>query len=969
MKIQKVAPIFILSLLCVVFSAEAYAQLEVKVRAGSHENYDRIVFDSPEEIVYRQSQDKDANEVALSFDKKINYRQEDISVENLPLILKTDFSNNAKVSVQTVPNVKIRAFNIGNKIILDVIRTDKTKEVETVKRADEKTKASTLEEAADLLKLVKENQEPLSPEKAEPTPVEDVKEPLVISVTSTEVMGVSVFQRFGYLWIVTDQDNMLSYPSINGAEKDKVEPFDKVKIVGGSAFRTKMPKNTYIYAQGGGLSWQLILTPEKKSKKETQPERIYSSGESGKGSLIWPFVQKRAVLTLKDPAVGDEIKVVTTISSNELAGVPKQFVDLSTYQSYVGLAFLPLNDTVTARVSARGVEVDSADGLNLATQADMALYKMNTEEESSYFEEEEVTEEKDFRKIFDMKRWTMGGVRKIDENQQALMNGMMRRNQNERVESLITLAKLNLANGYAAESSGFLNVAQNIEKSLNKNPEFLALSGAAKALNSQFDLSYKSLNEPVLDGYDEIMYWRSFSLAGLEDWSQAGKILPKKISTIRNYHPYVRGRMALVLAEVALRSGDTPLAEKYLDMVDEIDGFLNEGNSAYLDYLKGELYRQKIDPERAIKYWEPLSKGHDDLYRTKAGLALTRLQLEENTITPAEAIDRMERLKYSWRGDDLEATVNKRLGEAYIQYGDFLKGLGILRSASANFKNTETGREMTNLMSTTFKDIFLTNEDMKISPIDYITIFEEFKELTPAGETGDQLILSLAEKMIEMDLLGRAAELLDHQTNFRLKGKQAGEVGLRLATVHLIDGAPEKALAVLEKAEKDFSNNATTENLTRISVLRAHAMAKLGENDVAMKQLLGLPLNEEVLRLKADISWQAAKWIDAAKTLEQLVKSKELNKQKSLMQEDASLILNWAIALNLSNNRPALMALQRQYGEVMNASKLADQFEVVTRERQKATLMSRQEMLNIVDEVNIFGDFIKSYHTPSSSSQ
>lgn len=69
-----------------------------------------------------------------------------------------------------------------------------------------------------------------------------------------------------------------------------------------------------------------------------------------------------------------------------------------------------------------------------------------------------------------------------------------------------------------------------------------------------------------------------------------------------------------------------------------------------LNYLMGEAARQKGDAAKAIELWQPQIKGKDYLYRAKAGLSLTRLELDQKKIKPAEAIDRLEALRYSWRG-------------------------------------------------------------------------------------------------------------------------------------------------------------------------------------------------------------------------------------------------------------------------------------------------------------------------------
>lgn len=960
--------------LTLIIPAQAWAQQNVKIRFGKHDNYDRIVFDWPVETVFRHSFDKSSGEVSILFNKKAKFSYDSAMLNKAGLITSIDVTDAPRVLIKTKSNIDSRAFSIGKRVIVDVISTKPPPAVQNTHTADQHVKSNIptanikqndaarieadIKQKAQILDVIAETKQKVrSKPKQPPAPIE---EPLEIRISATKSLGLAVFQRFGYLWIVTDQSEMISYPVIDGAENEKIPPFEKLEVLGGTAFRTQMPQGIHLYAQGGGLNWRLVLTPEDKQAPSQSPDRKYDN--IGSGKVFWPLAMRTAVLKLQDPIAEDEFFVVTTLSSEEKSGDQYRFIDFKTFPSIVGMALSPLSEGLKVVPVSQGVEISLEQGLEMLNKTDISSDKLNMVKEAAYYHSDEIEEDKDFRKIFDMKRWSMGGVIKIEENQRAIISSMMNKNEPAKLESLLTLAKLNISNGYASEAKGFLLAALSMDKHLNENPGFRALQGAAAALNYQYDDAYRALKHKELDQYDEIKYWRSFALAGLDDWNQAGENLLKQTAALENYHPFIRGRMSLSMAEVALRKGNTILAEHYLDIAGNIEDMLGLSGQAKLKYLKGELYRQKSDLKRALKYWKELSLGKDDLYRTKAGMALTKLQLSEDQITPAKAIDNMEHLRFAWRGDELEASINKGLGEVYIGYGDYLKGLGTLRTAAANFPNTPTGHKMTQMMSQTFRDIFLTDKYKNISPVDYITIFEEFKELTPAGKEGDRLVQSLAEKMIEMNFLGRASGLLQHQIDYRLKGREAGEAALRLAAVHIMDGEPDSAMAAIKRAVKEIPPaQQSKEDSKKIALLKAHALSRQGQIDRAMQELDGLEKSEDIFVLKADIAWQGGQWNLVAKNLEKIIRLKKLKPQDKLTEDDAEIILNWAIALNLSNNRPALGTLGRQYSSIMSKTKFARQFDVVSRQRQNATLVSREEMQTIIDEVNIFGNFVGSY--------
>src|SRR5438874_9635028 len=53
-------------------------------------------------------------------------------------------------------------------------------------------------------------------------------------------------------------------------------------------------------------------------------------------------------------------------------------------------------------------------------------------------------------------------------------------------------------------------------------------------------------------------------------------------------------------------------------------------------------------------------------------------------------------------------------------------------------------------------------------------MFYEYPELTPIGRRGDEMIRRLADRLVAVDLLDQASELLQYQVDKRLEGAGAG---------------------------------------------------------------------------------------------------------------------------------------------------------------------------------------------------
>jgi predicted negative regulator of RcsB-dependent stress response len=469
-----------------------------------------------------------------------------------------------------------------------------------------------------------------------------------------------------------------------------------------------------------------------------------------------------------------------------------------------------------------------------------------------------------------------------------------------------------------------------------------------------------------LDRYDEINYWKAAALAGVEDWQQADKVMPTKFLTLEEYPKHIKQPLTLALTEVALRAGNVYIAEQLLSGIQDDYPEMSIARQSAWKYLQGEMERQSGNPEQALKNWEQLLTGKDDYHRAKAGLSVTRMQLERQKITPSKAIDRLEGLRYAWRGDELETVINYRLGQVYIENDDYLKGLGVLRNAVGLSPDSKVSQEVADYMTDTFRRLFTDGTLEMVSPLDAISIYDEFKELTPTGEQGNVFVQNLAERLVNAELLGRAAALLEDQMKFRLKGVPQAKVGVRLAAIRLIDNQPKGALEALDVATKALRGvGGETALKNEIKMLRARSYSKTGEANRALRLLQGLPNNLKLAKLRADIAWNGGLWGDAAKAFKALMDYEAISKTRPMNEYQENLVLNYSIALNLSGDRSSLAKLRTRFGDLMNQSEKARIFNLVTRPRQLGLVEDRESIMSLISEVNLFGEFLESYRKSS----
>ena len=131
-----------------------------------------------------------------------------------------------------------------------------------------------------------------------------------------------------------------------------------------------------------------------------------------------------------------------------------------------------------------------------------------------------------------------------------------------------------------------------------------------------------------------------------------------------------------------------------------------------------------------------------------------------------------------------------------IEKKDYASALGHLREAVSHFPKNKTTKEMSQRMKRTFVELFLNGKADELSAISSLALYFEFKELTPLGKQGDAMIQRLADRLADVDLLDRAARLLEHQVRHRLRGAEKVKVQTRLAVLYLLAGGqPDSAEA------------------------------------------------------------------------------------------------------------------------------------------------------------------------------
>lgn len=976
----------------------AMPALAVEMRGSDQKGYSRLVFDWGKVAAYQVTQSKPGT-LNITFKDEGNIANGGQKFSNI-LGITVVSQNPLTLSIKIPEQATFRDFQVANRIILDVYdppgRVQKKEEV-SKKKDDkkEKIKEAKKEKKPETPKseVVKEETKPLAPKeepikekimtqapsatKAEvvevaakdlPPPV-DNRPSNLITMSAVDSVGMAVFERDDMIWLVVDKGDTMLAPQVSGPNARHFLPVENVDIDGGKVFRVAAMDNARIRGQGGGLLWRLVVPAGPAKTKPTVPQRLDDNPSDLRGAkIVWPFEEARRVFKMDDPVSGMPMFVVTVASAKKYAGDPVRFIDFDVIQSPVGLAIVSKVDDLDVAVTSDGnVEVSRPGGLAVTPEETFAAM------EAASLKKVQPGSQKNAKRIFDFQNWQMGGMEALDQNRNLIMTTAGAQSGSDRVQGILTLAKMYLSNGLWAEAKGFLDFAEGDMPELNQNPAFIALYGAAQALGWESEPAFDRLSVDELKIYPEIGYWRAFTLADLGDWQQADEVFPDELYLLSQYPAIIRTKLSLVLAEVALRAGDVAKAERLLGFVEDYKDQLSFQQKAAMQYLKGEAARQRKKTDETKKMWRALSRGSDDLYRAKAGLALTRLMMDSKQLPAEKAIDNLERLRYAWRGDELEAQIAYWLGRTYFEHADYVKGLVIMREAAGYAADTDVGRKIIFEMTDVFKQLFMGPALDKVTALDAATLHEQFKDYIPQGAEGDKIAERLAERLVRADLLDKAAQLMQGLVS-RLPPADAYRVAMRLAAIHLLNNKPASALAAVDKAEELYKSipeemKATTKSVD-MSLLRARAMSEQGKFEQALTLLKNLERNPDVNTLRADIAWHAGYWDEAALALADVILDRDISLVDEMKPENTALLLQHAVALNLAGDRVGLASAREKYMDIMSKTEKGKIYEVVTRPRQSAALADRKTLMDVVTEVDLFQYFLQGYKDePKQSAQ
>jgi hypothetical protein len=485
----------------------------------------------------------------------------------------------------------------------------------------------------------------------------------------------------------------------------------------------------------------------------------------------------------------------------------------------------------------------------------------------------------------------------------------------------LALARFYFANLYAPEAEGVLEAIQRDDPTLATDASVRLMIGAVHLMIGDEKSAVQELGHESLNNEPEALLWRASLSAELGDWKVAAHGFALSSNLLPRYPQELRDRFALQAAEAFLETAQPAEAQTMIQLVLKSDP--PTADKAMALYLDGKRALAEGDFNHAIDLWNEVGAMGDRPSRARALYARTMAELDAGKITRPEAIKELDRLRFAWRGDMFEFTLLRKLGELKLADGDQRGAFDVLREAGTDFPDYPQSKDVLKELSDGLADVFLGKGVEDVPPLKALTLYDEFKDYAPVGERGDAIVRRLVDRLVSVDLLDRAAELLQDQVTHRLVGRDKARVATQLALIRLLDNDPADALKALDI---DVGKDVPPELQRQRLQLRARDLAQLDRNDQALA-ILAADTSRDADRLRADIFWRTHNWSEAAKVFARLVPLPGAD--GTLDKPSSQLVLNWASALTLAGDQAGLAKLRDTYGKAMAASSYADAFGIV----------------------------------------
>ncbi|WQH01839.1 tetratricopeptide repeat protein [Rhodopseudomonas palustris] len=657
----------------------------------------------------------------------------------------------------------------------------------------------------------------------------------------------ALFRRGDMIWLVLDNTAPFDLSAIRREGGGIVGDVSRVALPNGQAIRLGLDRPqlaTLSDDDGSGKNWSITLADSGRGAARPLTA-VRNIADPARATVAVALAGLGQMHRLTDPEAGDALTVITALPPPRGFIKRQSFVEFNLLETLHGVVIELKSDDVTVETAADAVVLSRPGGLTLSSAEPAGQAGSPAE-----------------RPFFDITQWAKDQEGRFIDALDARIRTASAATGDDRLPTRLDLARFYMARGLYHEAKGALDLALLGVKPGQEDAATMIGHAAASALMARPEQTLKDVANPAIASTYEAQLWKGVALARQGKWPEAREKL-KSVQFAITALPLDMQREVLATAmraslEVRDYAGAAKISSDF-DLVG-IPPEMKPQLAVMRGWLDEALGR---DPEALRRYKEAMASA-DRQAASEAKFRDVVLRSKRGEMTPEEALPELERLSMTWRGDDLEVRTQQLLSKLYANAGRYRDSLAAARTATQLAPNSEYARQAQDDSRALFAQLFIGNKGDDLPPIEALATFYEFRELTPIGRRGDEMIRRLADRLVAVDLLDQASELLQYQVDKRLEGAARAQVAARLAMVYLMNRKPDRAIAALHSSRiADLAGELRQQRL----LLEARAQSDIGRHDLALDIITHIG-GREAIRLRSDIYWASRRWRESSEQIE-----------------------------------------------------------------------------------------------------
>ena len=654
-----------------------------------------------------------------------------------------------------------------------------------------------------------------------------VENDIVVKAPFLKDVKFAAFIKDKYVWLVFDK-----YKQFQLQQTELLEGLEQMQNKKYSIIRFQKPDMDNISLDQKNNMWVMRFS-EKKLVSQGEKFQVLKQTNNNttelQVKLNQSFVNTPSIINFIEPETSQNISVLAFDGKVRMQESYIQSPQYTVIPTLYGFAFLTYNDQLQISASKDSVKISY-------TNLEQRILEATSNNECQL---------KGFKRINEyaslLQFQPLLSDKYFIDGQDKILNAISHAENNKILFSLyVDLSKFYFQHRMFNEAAASLVIAKNRSPEGFNKADILFLEAVSLTLSNQCNDAekvYEYMKDSLSDLPSEVYLWSNFN-----NYKNGKK--PHDIGTADCMHKFMEHYPESLYWELFFADMDMAIKMNNWHIVNTLFGSSRKPQNQFdihsYQYWQAIMHYAKNELQIAKDLLLELSNlKNDDMNSARSLYYIIKIKLSTNEITGRDAIAMLESLQYRYRGGPIEYNILMTLADLYKQNAQYINSLRTYKDLINNFDSSQDCLFINAEMSTLFKKIFLPDVTTEaIEDLTMIGLFREFKELIPIGIDGDQITLNIVDIMVNLDLIDQAIQILNHQVDYRLGGRNQIAKTNRLALLYIINNQPLNAIKVIDDTAQ--SNLIYQDHLERLRI-KAIALIDLAKYNEAVS----LVINDE----------------------------------------------------------------------------------------------------------------------------